>query len=133
MPLTLFADEHFTGSREITSSESIKINSTRYRLPELISTIPICRARFVVIYACRQVPYLQCSYEFSIHRMNRNVNLCWLRQLIRHPRLRVKRIRVVRQQCRFFWQYLCESESCQGVAPVQQFPFGYAVLVYPNV
>ena len=54
--LVSLVDEHLASSSEITSSQRIEIDTTRYRFTQCITTIPIRRTQFTMIDTSRQMP-----------------------------------------------------------------------------
>ena len=53
---TLLPNQHFSGCTEITGSQRVEIETTRYLLAEFVTTIPICRLALAPVDTSRLMP-----------------------------------------------------------------------------
>ena len=101
-PDTLLPNQQFLRCGEITNSQRVEINTTRNALANGIPTIPIRRTRLALIIASRLMPQVQTPHNSPIYGVDSQRHLRRLGEMIRYPRFRVERVRIVGEQCCFF-------------------------------
>ena len=104
-PDTLLPNQQFLRRSEITSSEGIEIDAARDALTDVIPTIPIRRTRLALIIASRLMPQVQTPHNSPIYGVDSQRHLRRLGEMIRYPRFRIERVRIVVEQCCLCWDY----------------------------
>ena len=108
----LFPYQHLPCCGEITCLESAEIDPGCDLLPKSVSTIPMCGATPVRVEPSCLMSQHQFPHNDTPHIVDRQSDVRWLRQVIRYPRLRIERIRIVGEERSCIWQQCrCSRDS----------------------